>query len=56
MSLTHEQRAHDIALKFAELKFKQSDELNRLTGEVTKFSFYETYLGVYDEVLKKLNS
>jgi hypothetical protein len=49
MSLTNEQRAHDVALKFTELKFKQ-------TGESSKFSFYETYLVAYEEILKKLNS
>jgi hypothetical protein len=56
MSLTNEQRAHDVALKFTELKFKQTDEINRLTGESSKFSFYETYLVAYEEILKKLNS
>lgn len=56
MTLTNEQRAHEVALKFAELKSKQLDDLSRSNGEVKSISFSQLYIDSYKETLNKLNS
>lgn len=54
MTLTDEQRAHEVALKFAELKCKQADELARLNGKKETISFSQIYLDAYQDLLKRL--
>ena len=56
MPLTNEQRAHDIALKYAELKFLQQDDLARKSGQVTELGFLDTYLEAYNNAMEKLQS
>ncbi len=53
--ISNEQRAHEFALKYAELKFEQLNKLSKATNSIDSLSFSDLYIEAYNIMLEKLN-
>lgn len=53
--ISNEQRAHEFALKYAELKFEQLNKLSEVSHSIDSLSFSDLYIEAYNVMVEKLN-
>lgn len=51
---SNEQRAHEVALRYTEMKFKQIYEMKKVEDNLDPLNFSDTYIEIYNIMSEKL--